>query len=571
MTFNKEYETDPITVGKNDLLIAQQYLFPHQHKGLFGRDDEEQSDHIDYTESLFSMDTENRVIRLDSLSKVFSPGLRLGYVTAHPDLVSMFFQEVQTSLFQINGVVQAMMANLLSSWGVDGWDRHVRRIQRFLKSRRDTMDRQLKKHLDGLVEYQLPQSGLYFWIKLPDIQDSKQVALYDLYDQQILFGPGEFYSPKNGKQHLRSCFGAAIPHPYHFPFESITMTFNKDFGTDPITVDSKDLLVAQQYLFPHQYKGLVNQLYNLQCRTHNKSEDQIGKTWDICMVNGAQNGMNVILQCLLEEGGSVICEDPTYGGFIGICEGKGANVIRIEMDGQGILIDKLEDTLENWDHSKPRPKLLYLIPCGHNPCGHIMGEARKKEVLRVASKYDLLIIEDDPTYFIQFGRDDEEQSDHLEYAKSLFSMDTENRVIRLDSLSKIFSPGLRLGYITAHPDLVSMFFQEVQATMFQINGVVQAMMANLLSSWGVDGWDRHVRRIQRFLKSRRDTMDRLLKQHLDGLVEYTIPQSGLYFWIKLPDIQDSMLVAHSDLYDQHILFGPGEFYSPKNGKQHLRI
>lgn len=136
---------------------------------------------------------------------------------------------------------------------------------------------------------------------------------------------------------------------------------------------------------------------------------------------------------ILNPGDKVIVEEFTYPGTLGILAPYNPEYVDIKCDDQGMRADMLRKALSKWKPGDPEvPKVLYINPTGCNPTGAVVGEQRKREIYSVCSEYDILILEDDPYYFLHFLD---------ENPKSFLSMDVDGRVIRFDSFSKILSSG----------------------------------------------------------------------------------------------------------------------------------
>lgn len=152
---------------------------------------------------------------------------------------------------------------------------------------------------------------------------------------------------------------------------------------------------------------------------------------------------------VIEPGTALLVEDPTYTGAIAYLRTQPCELIGVATDAEGVKPDVLDKILTEWPSASTgkgkKPKVLYTIPCGGNPTGVTASLERKKKVYAVCQKHDLLIFEDDPYYYLQF------QSPRV---PSYFSLDTDGRVLRFDSMSKILSSGLRIGWVTGPPALV---------------------------------------------------------------------------------------------------------------------
>lgn len=199
----------------------------------------------------------------------------------------------------------------------------------------------------------------------------------------------------------------------------------------------------------------------------------------------------------------------------------GCNLHGIRTDGHGLDPAHLKHVLSTWDPSKSRPKMLYLIPNGGNPTGSTLTLERKKAIYQLAREHDLIIIEDDPYYFLQFGPK----------APSFFSMDEDARVVRLDSFSKVVSSGLRIGFATGPKPLIERIQLHGQASSLHPSGLSQAALLAYLNHVGQDGFVEHTLKVAKFYEGRRDVFCRAASRHLKGLVEMVEPSAGARdFW-----------------------------------------
>ena len=129
-------------------------------------------------------------------------------------------------------------------------------------------------------------------------------------------------------------------------------------------------------------------------------------------------------------------------------------LLDVDLDSHGVVPAKLREQLENWPADKRKPKVLYTVPVGGNPTGVSQTLERKQEIYEIAREHDLLILEDDPYYYLQFG----------DKVPSYFSMDVDGRVLRFDSMSKILSSGLRVGWATGPAELINVMNLVTQVT-----------------------------------------------------------------------------------------------------------
>ena len=213
--------------------------------------------------------------------------------------------------------------------------------------------------------------------------------------------------------------------------------------------------------------------------------------------------------------------------------------------------------LDNWTEGAPKPKLLYTIPTGQNPTGSSLNAERKKEIYRIAQKHDFLIIEDEPYYFLQVGEYISDLSkraevaqknaniSHEDFLKSLaltfLSVDTDGRVIRMDSFSKVLAPGTRLGWITGSSKLLQAYLSLHEMTIQSPSGFSQSLVSGTLNRWGQKGYIDWLIGLRHEYTAKRDhCIDSLYKfipkdNNKEGKPIFTInpPIAGMFFTVDM--------------------------------------
>eukprot|EP00455_Lapot_gusevi_P049941 TRINITY_DN716_c0_g1_i1.p1 TRINITY_DN716_c0_g1~~TRINITY_DN716_c0_g1_i1.p1 ORF type:complete len:213 (-),score=77.67 TRINITY_DN716_c0_g1_i1:216-854(-) len=180
-------------------------------------------------------------------------------------------------------------------------------------------------------------------------------------------------------------------------------------------------------------------------------------------------------------------------------------------------------------------------------------------------------MEDDPYYFLYYGSAPAPAAgqEHL-YSRpktvSFMSMDIEGRVLRFDSLSKILSSGLRIGWVTGPKPLIQRLELHQQATSLNASGVSQALAYKLMQHWGPAGWEKHLNEVALFYLRRRDVLIASAQRHLNKLAEWTVPDAGMFLWLKLLGIEDTRDLISSKAVQAKVLFIPGQVCSPSNAK-----
>jgi DNA-binding transcriptional MocR family regulator len=210
----------------------------------------------------------------------------------------------------------------------------------------------------------------------------------------------------------------------------------------------------------------------------------------------------------------ILCEEFAYMNAVQTATARGLNIVPVGMDEEGLRVKGkggLRDVLENWDPRKGKqPHLIYLVTVGQNPTSGILSVERRKDLMQVCNEYDIIVVEDEPYYYLQFPTElpDKDAPFLSTLVPSCISFDPQGRVIRLDSFSKTIAPGCRLGWISAQPKLIERLARVTETTTQQPSGFVQSLVAELLvgqaqsesarksgetkemPAWSHDGWTR---------------------------------------------------------------------------------
>lgn len=293
----------------------------------------------------------------------------------------------------------------------------------------------------------------------------------------------------------------------------------------------------------------------------------ISKDWSTLISTGSQDAIVKMLDVVLNDGDSLLVENPTYPGTLAALKAMNIKLFGTEMDHEGMDVEKLRAMLNGWETNaatkdEKKPKVIYVIPTGQNPSGATLSNSRRKDLYKIAQEHDLLILEDDPYWHLQLhpykGTGQTATPSHDEAVKSLFSMDTDGRVVRFDSLSKVVSSGLRIGYATGPSPLIYQLELVQQASSLHTSGVAQAIVLQLLENLGPDGWKQHVANVQQFYSQRRDVFIQACENHLSGLAEWHAPKAGMFVWLKLIGIDDSSVLVKTKCAEAKVLAIPGE-------------
>ncbi|OAX41341.1 PLP-dependent transferase [Rhizopogon vinicolor AM-OR11-026] len=247
--------------------------------------------------------------------------------------------------------------------------------------------------------------------------------------------------------------------------------------------------------------------------------------WSVLIDTGNTDGWSRAVTTLCNPGEGVLCEEWTYPSALASILPLNIQPVPVPMDGVGMKSDALENLLSQWDpvsRQMPRPHVMYIVPVGQNPSGSTMSITRKKQIYDVCVKYDVIIVEDDPYYFLQLGtyifkedrssgatpsgRPSPKESKRFvsTLTPSFLNFDYQGRVIRLDTFSKTIAPGSRLGWFTCNPLFAERLERQGETTTQAPCGFGQSIITKILTHWSYDGYIRWLRGIRTEYQQRRN-------------------------------------------------------------------
>lgn len=276
---------------------------------------------------------------------------------------------------------------------------------------------------------------------------------------------------------------------------------------------------------------------------------------DIAITAGAQQALDLLGKVFLDPGDVVIAEGPTYVGALQAFSAYQPDIRCIPMDDDGMRVDLLEEELRRVG---PRgAKFIYTIPNFQNPAGVTMSPERRRRLLELAREYDIPVVEDDPYGRLRFD------GGHM---KPLRSLDDE--VIYLGTFSKIFAPGLRLGWVTApRPILAKLLLAKQAADLCGSNFAQVTAERYFLGT----RWRKVLQELTRTYAERRDAMLSALEEHFPAEARWTKPDGGFFVWVELPPYVDcaSML---AEAVEHGVTFVPGDgFFPDGRGRNCMRL
>jgi 2-aminoadipate transaminase len=279
---------------------------------------------------------------------------------------------------------------------------------------------------------------------------------------------------------------------------------------------------------------------------------------DVLVTTGGQQVIDLVCKTLLDPGDVVICEAPTYPGAVPTFCAYQADVVQVAMDNDGMRTDQLELTLEQLEHSGRRPKFIYTVPNFHNPAGVTLSEERRRELVRIASQRELLVLEDNPYGMLRY------EGPSLPTLRSL----NEEFVIYASTFSKILSPGVRLGWAAAPGPVLEKMNVGKQAADLCSSSISQYFVCAYFEA---GPWQQYVHSLVEIYRRRRDVMLDAMAEHFPHEAYWTHPRGGLFIWATLPDYIDTTdLLARA--LQERVAFVPGRAaYVDGRGGSSMRL
>jgi 2-aminoadipate transaminase len=282
-------------------------------------------------------------------------------------------------------------------------------------------------------------------------------------------------------------------------------------------------------------------------------------TDDVIVTTGGQQVLDLVTKTLIDPGDTIVAEGPSYPGALNAFQAYQANVVQIDMDSDGMRVDLLEETLDRLEREGKRPKFIYTVPTFQNPGGVTLSLPRRKRLVEVARERELLVLEDNPYGLLRYEGDP---------AQTLYSLDGGVYVMYLGTFSKIFSPGLRLGWVVAPPPVL----QRINLGKQQADLCTSTLSQILVQAYFErHDWREYIDTLSDIYRSRRDAMLDALAEHFPEQAEWTRPGGGLFVWATLPEFIDtSDLLARA--LRENVAFVPGEgAFLDGRGRSSMRL
>ncbi len=280
---------------------------------------------------------------------------------------------------------------------------------------------------------------------------------------------------------------------------------------------------------------------------------------DLMVTTGGQQVIDLVCRAFLDPGDVVVAEAPTYPGAVPCFTSYEADVAQVEMDGDGMRIDVLRETLDRLRAEGRRPKFIYTIPNFQNPGGVTLSLERRRELVRIAAEQEIVVLEDNPYGLLRYEG---------EPLPTLLSLDGGRYVVYAGTFSKILSAGLRIGWAAAPRPILEKLNLGKQAADLCSSPLNQYFVAAYFAH---RDWRAYLSTLRAVYRRRRDIMLAALEEFLPREATWTRPQGGLFIWARLPDyIDTSDLLARA--LSEHVAFVPGRAaYLDGRGGSEMRL
>jgi 2-aminoadipate transaminase len=277
-----------------------------------------------------------------------------------------------------------------------------------------------------------------------------------------------------------------------------------------------------------------------------------GKVDNVMIINGGLEAMNLLCQVFINPGDIILVESPTFVHSVEIFDMFEAKCIAVETDDSGMVPEDLEAKIKQF-----KPKMVYIIPTFQNPTGRTLPQDRRQRIAELGSKYDIIILEDDPYRDIRYSGTD---------LLPIKAFDRTGHTILANSFSKIFSPGTRLGYLLANDEVTEKLIYAKSATNSHTSTFSQVICAEFFKR---GYYPAHHKMICDLYRERRDTMIECIDKFFPKGTKRTFPDGGLFTWVELPgNINTTELLTESTSNpDVKVAFIAGEgFFTEGGGK-----
>jgi 2-aminoadipate transaminase len=322
-------------------------------------------------------------------------------------------------------------------------------------------------------------------------------------------------------------------------------------------INSPDAYVALQYGAEQGTSSLIDYFVE-KLRREQKLSVQ---ATNLMIVAGSTGGVDMLARLHARPGGVVLVEAPTYVDSIHVFRDHHIELRSIQMDENGLIPSELEKQLAQLHSNGVYPSMLYTIPNFHNPTGRTLPEARRIEIIKIAQRYGLLIVEDDVYRDLAFEG---------ELPASFYALAHGKQVFSIGSFSKTLAPGLRLGWLVGSEESIQYC---VNSGVMQMGGGANPFVAHIVAEYCQSGaLEKHILSLKSLYKTRCNVALAALSRYMPADTKWTCPTGGFFIWLSLPENVFAQEVKRLALQEGVLVSaGEGFFVDPVDGEHNLRL
>lgn len=337
-------------------------------------------------------------------------------------------------------------------------------------------------------------------------------------------------------------FAGGLPDDEMFPMKGIEEAFSRTFQSG-----KKSLQYAETEGYRPLREAIIERMARKGIKSYSADE--------MLLTTGSQQAIDLFSRIMLSPDDIVLTEDPTYLAALQVFKSYEAKVIAVDSDDDGMLPDDLEQKLKQY-----KPKCVYVVPTFSNPAGRVWSLERRKTLIDLVHKHNVVVFEDDPYGELQFLEN--------ETYTPLAALDDGTHVLYTSTFSKTAVPALRTGWIVGPYQVIRMMSQAKQANDLHSNSLAQQALYQLCCHFDLDG---HIDHLIEVYRGRMEIMVKCLEEaNVPGL-KFVKPKGGMFLWLEVDESLD-MAKLLPDAVSRGVAFVPGEpFYAGKPKKNTMRL
>ncbi len=337
-------------------------------------------------------------------------------------------------------------------------------------------------------------------------------------------------------------FAGGLPAPETFPLKKFELALRETLRQDGTK--------ALQYTVTEGLRPLKQYLCDWLSKQGIK-----GTPEQMLLTHGSQQALELLGKIFINSGDAVLVEDPTYLGAIQSFNTFECKYVTVPIDDHGMKPEALEAALKK----NPNVRFIYVVPTFQNPAGITMTLHRRHALLKLADKFGVPIIEDDPYGLLRFKGD---------VVPSLYALAKGKGVVYMSTFSKLLSPGIRLGYVLAEKKLIDQLVLAKQPTDLQTNTLIQYAVYHYCKHGFLE---KHLPLIIKDYARRAQVMAKAIETHFPPEVEYVEPEGGMFFWCTLPKGIKAKDVFKKAIADGVAFVDGSVFYANGGGENTMRL